>query len=53
MIASYFNACVLDFAQQVAEVKNVYDVVDEDTYVETVNDRLKNDWIVDDGTGMV
>lgn len=29
----------------------MYDIVDEDTYVETVNDRLKNDWIVDDGTG--
>ncbi|ODN03191.1 DNA polymerase alpha catalytic subunit [Orchesella cincta] len=36
---------------EVAEVKNVYDVVDEDTYAERVNDRLKDDWIVDDGTG--
>lgn len=33
-------------------MKNVYEVVDEDTYVDTVNERLKNDWIVDDGTGI-
>ncbi|CAL8118832.1 unnamed protein product [Orchesella dallaii] len=36
---------------EVSEVKNVYDVVDEDTYAERVNNRLKDDWIVDDGTG--
>lgn len=33
------------------ELENVYDVVDEDTYSRKVNDRLKDDWIVDDGTG--
>lgn len=32
-------------------MKNVYDVVDEDEYVERVNGRLKDDWIIDDGTG--
>jgi DNA polymerase alpha subunit A len=35
----------------VKEVENVYDVVDEDTYSKKVNDRLRDDWIVDDGTG--
>ena len=34
---------------QVSEIENVYDEVNEDVYSDKVQQRLDDDWIVDDG----
>ena len=37
----------------VPQVENVYDVVDENEYAETVSKKREEDWIVDDDGGYV
>merc|ERR1719495_3137994 len=38
---------------EIEEVENVYDVVDESEYAETVSKKREEDWIVDDDGGYV
>ena len=45
---------IIILCDQVGDVKDVYEVVNEDEYSEIVRKRQEDDWVVDDGaTGMI